>query len=97
VKPKQTCLAALVCLNLALLIGLLAATIPPTPALAQNTGLAGNYLAVCGEIQDQYDALYMLDTRSRFLHAFWWDKGQKRLVYADSRDLERDFRRNRGG
>ncbi len=96
-KSRNVWIASLLCLNAALLTGLLLATTEPRTALAQATGLAGNYLAVSGEIQDQFDALYILDTRSRVLHAFYYDKGQRRLNYAGNRDLERDFRNNRDG
>jgi hypothetical protein len=100
-RRKESWITLLVCLNLVLLTGLIFASSGPpaayaqTPPAAGGTGLAGNYLAVCGEIQDEYDALYMLDTRTRQLHAFYFDKTNKRLVYGGSRDLERDFRNNK--
>ncbi len=92
---KNTWLACLILLNLALAIalGLTATSLPA--ALAQATGLSGNYLAVAGEIQDQYDVVYLLDARSRALHAVTYDKSNRRLQYQDSRDLDRDFRHNR--
>lgn len=92
---KQTWISLLVCVNLALLTGIvLTATSPPT-ANAQATGLSGNYLAVCGEVQDQFDALYLIDSQNKTLHAFSWDRGRKQLEYASSRDLRRDFRNDR--
>lgn len=94
---KNTWLALLICLNVALLGGVILAAAPPQLAHAQGTGLAGNYLAVAGQIQGGFDALYILDTRARFLHAFFYDKGQRRLFHMAARDLERDFRQNRGG
>jgi len=92
---KRICLALLVCVNALLLTGIVLKSYALPAALAQGTGLAGNYLTVAGEVRDQYDALYMIDTRARILHAFYFDIGSKRLKYADSRDLERDFR-NKG-
>ncbi|MFO0837755.1 MAG: hypothetical protein U1D55_04455 [Phycisphaerae bacterium] len=92
---RETWLALLVLVNLALAVALVSAVTSPQAALAQATGLSGNYLAVAGEIQDAYDVVYLLDARSRALHAITYDKTQRRLVYQDSRDLDRDFRNNR--
>jgi hypothetical protein len=89
---KQTWLSLLVCVNLLLLTGIVLASYSPPAALAQATGLAGNYLMVAGEIQNEYDALYIVDLRTRTLHAFYFDKTNKRLKYSGYRDLERDFR-----
>ncbi|MGD8450703.1 MAG: hypothetical protein PVJ57_02695 [Phycisphaerae bacterium] len=87
--------ALLVCLNLVLLTGLCLASYSLPTAAAQGTGLAGNYIMVAGEIQDEHDALYVFDLRARTLHVFYWDRGRQELTYSDWRDLERDFRNNR--
>ncbi len=92
---KSTCVALLVCLNLVLLTALCLASYSLPTAAAQGTGLAGNYMMVTGQIQDRYDALYVVDLRERTLHAFYWDKGRRQIVYSDWRDLDRDFRNNR--
>ena len=92
---KRTWIALLVSVNLVLLSGLLLTAYSPPAAYAQGTGLAGNYLIVSGEIQDQLDALYMIDLRARTLHAFYYDKSDKKLSYSDFRYLERDFRTNK--
>ena len=92
---KSTCVALLVCVNLMLLTALCLASYSLPTAAAQGTGLAGNYMAVTGQIQDHYDALYVVDLRERTMHAFYWDKGRRQLVYSDWRDLDRDFRNNR--
>lgn len=93
---KNTWVALLVCVNLVLLTGLCLANYSLPTAHAQgSTSLADNYMLVTGEIQDQYDALYIIDVRERTLHAFYWERGHNQLVYADWLDLERDFRNNR--
>lgn len=92
---KPIVLGLLVCLNAALLGGIVLSTLTPRAAYAQATGLAGNYLMVAGEVRDQFDALYIMDLRARVLHGLIFDRGTNRLEYADSRDLERDFRHNR--
>lgn len=94
---KKAVLGLLICVNVALLAGLVLATTAPSSANAQATGLSGNYMVVSGEVRDEFDALYVVDMRVRVLHAFIYDRGAKRLQLADSRDLERDMRNNRGG
>ncbi len=92
---KTLLLAALVAINVLLLAGLVARSSSPKLALAQPTGLSQNYLIVTAEVRDQYDAVYLLDVRSRRLHAFWFDLARKQYQYAGFRDLEQDFRHNR--
>jgi hypothetical protein len=93
---KKTCLSFLVCINLVLLTAILLCSYSPPTAYAQGTSLAGDYVVVAGEIQDQHDALYMIDLRTRILHVLYYDRGTKSLRYAAWRDLEQDFRHNRG-
>ena len=85
-------LAALLCLNLVLAAVLVLHSLPPRTAAAQGTGLGGNFLAVTGEIQSEFDALYLMDLQNRTLHVFYFQKGSQDLQYAGYRDLERDFR-----
>lgn len=92
---KTTWLTVLVCLNLILLTGLVLVGAGPRTAAAQGTGLAGNYLVVAGEIQDGFDAIYLIDLRERALHYFYFEKGTRRLVWGGGRPLEADFRQNR--
>ena len=93
---KSTLLSLLICLNLVLVTGIALVSYQPPRAMAQlaNTGLAGNYLVVTGEIQNEYDALYLIELRSLTFHAFYYDKGKRQLIYSDVRSLERDFRNN---
>lgn len=93
---KTTCVSLLVCLNLVLLTGIVLCSYSPPTALAQGTSLANDYMVVTGEIQDQHDALYIVDLRNRLLHVIYYDRGRRLLQYAASRDLEQDFRNNRG-
>lgn len=92
---KVSLLTALICLNL-LLVTAFVIVGPTTPrsALAQGTGLAGNYLVVAGEIQDQFDALYIIDLSERTLHWFYFERGSNEVKYGGYRSLERDFRNN---
>lgn len=92
---RNTLLSALICLNLILATALFIAAAPMPAAHAQGTGLAGNYLVVAGQVRSQFDALYLIDMRVRILHGILYDRTSRRLVWADSIDLERDFRHNR--
>ena len=92
---KTTCISLLVCLNLVILTGIVLVSYSPPAALAQGTSLASDYMVVAGEIQDQHDALYIVDLRNRLLHVLYFDRGRRQLQYAASRDLEQDFRNNR--
>lgn len=89
---KPIVLGLLVCLNVALATGMALSGYRLPAAKAQATGLAGNYVVVCGEIQDNYDAVYMIDLQERKLYAFYYDRGAHRLDLGGVRSLERDFR-----
>jgi hypothetical protein len=91
---KTAWLTLLVCVNLVLITGIVLFGSAPRTALAQGTGLAGNYMIVTGAIQTGFDALYVLDLRERTLHAFFFVKGSNNIEYGGYRDLERDFRNN---
>jgi hypothetical protein len=82
----------LVGVNLALLAILVGTAYPPPAAMAQPVGGAGNYLLVCGNTEQDSDAIYLLDLANRNLHTFTVRKGQVRLEYRGFRDLEQDFR-----
>ncbi len=91
-------LAALVCLNLVLLAAILLVGTGPRAALAQSgpaVGTTNNYLVVSGQVQRGYDVLYLLDARERALHAFYFRKGTRDLLWGGMRSLEMDFRNNR--
>ncbi|TWT46245.1 hypothetical protein RAS1_26940 [Phycisphaerae bacterium RAS1] len=93
---KSFWLSLLVCVNLLLLTAIILTSYSLPTALAQQpAGLADNFMIATGEIQNEYDALYVLDLKERTLHTFYYDKGRRRLYYSDFRDLERDFRNNR--
>lgn len=94
---RTTVVALLVCVNLLLLTAVLVVAVPPPrTAMAQrSTGLANKYMMVAGEVQDEFDALYIVDMQERLLHAFYFRRGTRDLEYCGYRMLERDFRHNR--
>ena len=90
---RHSIIVALVGLNLFLLAAILFSVSSPTEAQAQPVGGAGNYLLVSAEVQNNYDALYVIDLPQRLLHAFLLNRSRPAaLEYRDSRDLSQDFR-----
>lgn len=89
---KRVLIVALVGVNLALLAALVICANPPRAAYGQAVAAAGNMLMLTGEIQDGYDALYLVDLPRREMHVFTPEKSRRgRLVYRDTRSLKRDF------
>lgn len=88
---RNLLLSALICVNVVLLAALAVLAYTPPPANAQ-VGLAGNYLVVTGEVQDEFDAMYVLNPRSRMLYALTYNRGTRRLDLGGYRDLSRDLR-----
>lgn len=88
-------LTLLVAANVLLLAGLLVVGSGPRVALAQGIGLADNYIMVTGRIQEDFEALYLIDMKDRTLHTFTFRKGTRELEYCGYRMLEQDFRHNR--
>lgn len=89
---KKTVLAALLCVNVWIGAALILPRLAPAAALAQAAGTSGNYLMVSGEIQDNYDAAYLIDLKELRLYALYYDRGTRRMELGGMRNLERDFR-----
>ena len=90
---KNWLVVALVAVNLTLLAVLLFISPGPAPANAQPIAQNGNYLMVTGKIQNDRDAVYVVDLNSRTLHALSFDATTKKLEYRGYRNLFTDFRR----
>ncbi len=90
---KKAVIVALLCLNAALLVTLIAG---PGTQQAQAQVIGSNFLIVTGNIYSDYDAIYVLDLASRRLAAWRYEKRRKpyglRPVKA-GRELLRDFGR----
>jgi hypothetical protein len=82
----------LIGVNVVLVCALVGMAIPPRPAMAQAIGAAGNYLMVTGNIQSDYDAIYLIDLSQRQLYAFTVKRGQPAFEFRGVRDLVQDFR-----
>ena len=91
---KRSLIVALVGVNLFLLAALLLSSYAPPAAHAQRVGGAWNYIAVSCEVDESYDAFYLVDLSQRRLHAFVPSQQQDGSIeYVGSRSLEADFRR----
>lgn len=91
---KNLVIVMLVCVNVALL-GVLMLGLAPQPAKAQVVGGGTNYVMHTAKISDNYDAVYVIDLRSRKMLAFRIDKTSKKLTPYTGVDLVRDFRPRR--
>ena len=85
---KKLLIVLLVCLNLGLLAALL--TVGSPSARAQNYR-ATDYVVVTGQIDEYYDALYIIDTAKQRMAAWRFDQNKKRLVQVEIRNLKTDF------
>jgi hypothetical protein len=82
-------------MNLALLAALVWLNVGEGRAFAQNpSAVSQRYLAVAGEMQNELDAVYVVDTQERFLHVLTYDRGRRRLIYSAARDIDADIRNN---
>ena len=89
---RKGLIAGLVCLNVALLVALLAGVAVPR-ADAQVVGAGTDYLLMTGHISSGYDAVWVVELKNGLLLAYKFDKGQKELVPYRGRALRADFRR----
>jgi hypothetical protein len=91
---KPTIVILLVMANILLLATLLITVAGPAPAFAQAAPLGQNYAIVAAEVRDGVDGVYVIDLSTRRLHVFVPNRNlaDRRLLYADYRDLQRDFR-----
>jgi len=88
---KKALIAALVCINILLVAVLINANAPT--AKAQTERGANNYLMVTGRTESGYDAVYVLDLKTRKLLGFRYDRNAKRLVPYRGRVMTDDFKR----
>lgn len=83
----------LVAVNAVLLTALVLASWDLPKAHAQAAPLASNYIMVSAVIQQDHDALVVLDLSTRLMHVFEVDRTTRKFLRRDMRDLNQDFRR----
>ena len=92
---KNLILGLLVVLNLVLLSAVVIRAVDDRPAFAQQANISSaNYLAVTAQIENDLDALYLIDVADRRLYMIVPSKGGRpvQLQGLASRDLNDDFR-----
>ncbi len=88
---KKLITAALVCLNLGLLTGLVVSTTAEAPADGYFNET--NYLMVTGKIESNYEIVYVIDLATQQIGAIKADRGTHRLSAMGSpRSLLTDMR-----
>ena len=88
---KQLILVTLICFNAALIVALVAG---PAAPKANAQVLGANFLVVTGNIDDNTDAVYILDLANRRLSGLKMErKDVMGIGPAGGRDLLRDFGR----
>ncbi len=92
---KKAIVVALMCLNAVLVVALIAGA---RTEKAYGQVLGANYLVVTGNIQANYDAVYVIDLASRKLAAWRYEKDKKpagvvSITPGGGRELRRDFGR----
>ncbi len=97
-RAKHAVLVVLVLVNVALLCTVLASAVQLPRAHAQPAaagGLSDQYLAVAGQIQSAFDAVYVLDSVEERLYVYVPVRSgtSSALEARSSRDLEADFSR----
>ena len=88
---KKLLVIMLVCLNVALMLALLASATPA--AEAQAYGRSGQYLVITSQIRPREDGLHIIDVSKGLLATWEFDRGSKRLENVGVRQLDADFNR----
>lgn len=91
---KKLAVIMLVCVNVLLLAMILVAALPQ--AQAQSIRGANNYLLMTGQIEKDYDVIYVMDLASRRLVAWQFNRTDRKLIrFRGGRNLAKDFGRAR--
>lgn len=88
---KKPLIVALVCVNVVLLAALVALNLEPAQAQVMRGG--NDYLMTTGRVEASFDAVYVIDLKTRRLAAWRFDRTRKRLIPYRGRSLVTDFGR----
>ena len=88
---KQFIIVTLICVNLALVAALVFHS-TASPAQAQVRGGGADYLMLTARVDENNDAVYVIDLGNRRMLAWFYDKSTDRLRPLPGRRLEDDFR-----
>ena len=87
---KKALIVALVCVNVALLAALIA--VNTSQAQAQTLRGGNDFIMATGKIESAFDAVYVIDMKSRRLAAWRFDRTARRLRPYKGRMLTTDFK-----
>lgn len=87
---KRTLIVTLVCVNVVLLAALIGVNL--NRAEAQTLRGGNDYIMATGKIEASFDAVYVIDLRTRSLAAWRFDRTAKRLRPYKGRKLASDFK-----
>ncbi len=87
---KKALIVALVCINI-LLVAVLV-NFNATTAQAQTERGANNYIMVTGRVESGFEAIFVLDLKTRKLGAWRFDRPTRKLVPYKGRILTTDFK-----
>ena len=87
---RKALIVALVCLNVVLVAALLAVNV--RRAEAQHLRGGNDFIMITGRIESSFDAVYVIDLKTRRLAGWRWDRTAKRLIPYKGRTLTQDFR-----
>lgn len=91
---KGALIVGLICVNLVLVAVLVFGATAPK-AQAQVRGGGSDYTMVTGHVGSDWDAVYIVDLKTRRMGGWLFNKTTKRLDLYAGRDLNRDFRPSR--
>ncbi|MFP4107258.1 MAG: hypothetical protein ACLFVU_14390 [Phycisphaerae bacterium] len=92
---KNALIAVLVCVNVALLVGLVFGSGAVDDAKAQVV-IGQDYMLVTGKIDQNEDAVYITDLKKKQMLAFKYDRRQEAMVPFRGVRLLREFNRQMG-
>lgn len=86
---KKTLIVSLVCVNVVLLAAVIAVNMGRAEAQILRGG--NDYIMVTGKIEQAFDAVFVIDLRTRKLAAWRFDRTTKRMRPYKGRTLKADF------
>ena len=89
-------ITVLIILNVALVFLLITSIADDQTAHAQVRGGGRDYVVAVGEVQTNFQTLYVIDLSSQRLAALVVDQAGKKAKVVDGRDLVEDFSTSRG-
>ena len=87
---NRALIVAMICLNVVLIAALVGVNL--NQAQAQTERGENDYIMATGKIGADFDAVYVVDLKTRQMKAWRFDKAAKRLVPYKGRTLTEDFK-----